>query len=176
MGARSVAHQLAGRIVAAIAMVRLGPIDDSGAQQLAQTQIKTGAPAGVGEVMDQVLRLGEYGFWSCPPIGGEAIVVYLGGRRSSGLIIATGDRATRPKNLAPGEAMFGNPGQNVFIKATKDGDFVSQAASWTHTGDVHVTGTVFADHMKPADGWTGTYATGDGRTVHVENGITTNVA
>ena len=174
---RGLAHQLAGRIVAAIGMVRLGPIDDSGEQQLAQTQIKTAAPAGVGEVMDQVLRLGEYGIWSCPPVGAEAIVVALGGRRSGGLIIATGDRATRPKNLSPGEALFGNPGQSVFIKATKDGKFVSQAVGWTHTGDVHVTGgTVFADHVKPADGWTGTFATGDSRTVHVTNGIIISVA
>jgi phage gp45-like len=74
-------------------------VDDSGDQQVAQANLNVGAPEA--EVIDKMVRLGEYGFFSCPPDGAEAIAVFLGGRRSAGVIIATGYRAARPRASSP---------------------------------------------------------------------------
>lgn len=169
-------QRVVDRVLNLVGLVRLSVIDDSGDQQTAQVQIKAGAPDGIAEIIDQVLRIGEYGLYSCPPDGSEAVVVFQGGRKSQGVIIATGYRAARPKGLKPGEVMLFNAIRAQFLELTDDGKITSQASDWAHDGDSHVSGTVFAAHVKPADGWTGTFATGDSRTAHVTNGIITNVA
>lgn len=171
---RSPIHRLTDRVVSLFGYGLLKVVDDSGLQQVAQFNLNPGGP--VEEVIDRVLRLGEYGFYSCPPPGAEGVAVFMGGRRTSGVIVATGYKAARPKGLAPGEAMLFNALAQQFIVASADGKFRSQAPDWLHDGDYHVSGTSFAAHMIPADGWTGTFATGDGRTVTVTHGIITNVA
>lgn len=149
-------------------------IDDNGVQQLAQFNLNPGGP--VEEIIDKMPRLGEYGFYSCPPNGSEGVAVFLGGRRTGGVIIATGYRAARPKGLAPGEVMLFNALAAHYIVASADGKFRSQASDWLHDGAFHVSGTVYAAHMIPEDGWSGSFATGDGRTATVSHGIITNVA
>lgn len=174
MQGRSAAHRLADRILNGLAFGLMKVIDDTALQQTAQLNLNPGSP--VAETIDHVPRLGEYGIWSCPPDGAECVTVFLGGRRNAGVIVATGYRAARIKNLKPGEAVFANVLGGQTLKAAQDGDFYSVAPTWHHAGDQNVTGTVFAGHVKPADGWTGTFATGDSRTVHVTNGIITSVA
>lgn len=171
---RSAAHKLADRLLTAFGFGVLKVIDDTGDQQVAQMNINIGAP--IAEVIDKTVRLGEYGFNSCPPDGAEAIAVFLGGRRSSGVIIATGYRAVRPKGLLPGECNLFNALTSDFIQLCQDGKVRSQSTDWLHEGDYHVSGTHYAAHVIPADGWDGTFATGDGRTVTVTHGIITNVA
>lgn len=171
---RTAAHRLADRLLGAFAFGLLRVVDDSGKQQVAQLGVNVGGP--VEETIDRMPRLGEYGFYSCPPDGSEAVAVFLGGRRSGGVIIATGYKAQRPTGLLPGEALFKNVLGGQFIRASQDGNFHSQSPDWAHTGDFHVSGTAYAAHMQPADGWSGTFATGDGRTAHVTHGIITNVA
>lgn len=167
-------QRLADRVLNAFGYVRLSVIDDTGDQQTAQVQIKAGSE--VAELIDKVVRVGEYGLYTCPPDGSEAVVVFQGGRKTHGIIIATGYRAGRPKGLKPGEVMLFNAIRSQFVELTDDGKITSQAPDWVHDGDQHVSGTAYAAHVKPADGWTGTFATGDGRTAHVTNGIITNVA
>ncbi|MES2034882.1 MAG: phage baseplate assembly protein [Pseudomonadota bacterium] len=169
-------QRLVDRVLNLVGYVRLSVIDDSGEQQTAQVQVKAGAPDGIAEIVDKVPRLGEYGLYSCPPDGSEAVVLFQGGRKTQGVIIATGYRAARPKGLLPGEVMLLNAIRAQFIKLNDAGHIASQAPDWAHDGDLHATGTVFAAHVKPADGWTGTFATGDARTVTVTNGIITGVA
>lgn len=175
MSAEKGLQRLADRLLNAVGYVRLSVIDDTGDQQTAQVQIKAGA-AVVAELIDKVVRLGEYGLYSCPPDGSEAVVLFQGGRKGHGVIIATGYRAGRPKGLKPGEVMLFNAIRSQFVELTDDGKITSQAPDWAHDGDQHVSGAIFAAHMKPADGWTGSFVTGDGRTAHVTNGIVTNVA
>lgn len=175
MSPRSGAHRLADRLVRLVGFGALKVVDDTGDQQRAQVTINAGGPDGVQEVIDHAVRLGEYGFNSCPPEGSEAVILFLGGRRSIGVIIATGYRAARPKGLKPGEAMVFNAVTGDFIELSEDGKIRSQTVDWIHDGDQHVSGSAYAAHMIPADGWTGTFATGDSRTVHVTHGIITDV-
>lgn len=164
------------RLIGVVIAVKLALIDDSGAQQTAQATFRSGAPDGVREVIDKVTRLGEYGFYSCPPEGSEALVVFLGGRRSMPVVIATGHRADRPKDMKPGEASLFNTVAGQYVIASEDGKFRSLAPDWLHDGDFHVSGSAYAEHLIPADGWDGTFQTGDGRTATVTHGIITNVA
>src|SRR5260363_84925 len=52
------------------------------------------ARLGALELRDHTPRLAEYGFASMPPVGSDAVVVFIGGDRSNGVIIATGHQAS----------------------------------------------------------------------------------
>jgi phage baseplate assembly protein V len=70
-----------------------------------------------GEVLDGVERFQEYGFTSHPHPGAEAAVVFVGGNRSHGIVIAVDDRLYRLVGLAEGEvALYDDQGQVVHIK------------------------------------------------------------
>jgi phage baseplate assembly protein V len=60
---------------------------------------------GAMETRDATPRLAEFGFTSAPPIGADVIVVFVGGDRSNGVVIATGHQSSRPTGLQPGETM-----------------------------------------------------------------------
>ncbi|SMF48310.1 phage baseplate assembly protein V [Azospirillum oryzae] len=85
-------------------------VDDAGGVQLLQVQL------GKDEIRDRTPRLAEYGLTSVPPVGSEAIVIFVGGDRSMGVAIATGNEDARPKVLAAGEvAIYDDQGQMVHI-------------------------------------------------------------
>lgn len=167
--------RLAQRLLQVVGVAHLRVVDDSGDQQTAQLQIMAGGPEGIEEIIDKTPRLGAYGFAYCPPDGSEAIVLFVGGRRSAGVIVATGHRATRPKGLKPGEAMLYNGLTGDFVKLGEDGKIRSQSGDWVHTGDQHVSGTVFAAHVIPADGVSGVFTSQDGKTITVIHGIITRI-
>lgn len=89
-------------------------------------RIQIGSDAGVVQTHQVELsplelrdlpRAAEYGFASMPIPGCHAIVVFVGGDRSNGVIVATHDQAHRLKNLQPGEAaIYDDQGQSVWIK------------------------------------------------------------
>jgi phage baseplate assembly protein V len=84
--------------------------NDAGNVQLLQVKL------GADEIRDNTPRLAEFGFTSMPPAGSDAVVVFIGGDRSNGAIIATGHQASRLKGLKPGEvAIFDDQGQSVFL-------------------------------------------------------------
>lgn len=56
-----------------------------------------------GETKSGIERYQNYGFTSVPHPGMETVVVFAGGDRSNGIIVAVGDRQFRVKNLQPGE-------------------------------------------------------------------------
>lgn len=69
-----------------------------------------------GEEQEEVELLQQYGHASCPPKGTEAVVVYLGGRRSNGLIIAT-DSGNYRFQLEEGEsALYTQEGDKIHLK------------------------------------------------------------
>lgn len=115
--------------------------DDSGDQQLCQFNIKKGGPSELEEVIDGMPRLGHYGLAYCPPDGSEAIALFIGGRRSSGVIIATGFREERWKDLEPGEAMLFNALTGDFVRMCADGKIRSKG-DWEHDGSFSATGDV----------------------------------
>lgn len=69
------------------------------------------------ETRDNVERFQEYGFTSVPKPGAEAVVVFAGGDRSHGLIVAIDDRRYRLRGLEEGEvAIYTDEGDRVHIK------------------------------------------------------------
>lgn len=83
---------------------------DAGGAQVVQVQMND------REVRDKTPRLAEYGFQSNPPDGFDALVVFLGGVRSSGVVVATGHQQYRIKSLQTGEVCISdNQGQKVYL-------------------------------------------------------------
>lgn len=69
-----------------------------------------------GELKDGIERYQEYGISSNPPVGTEALVVFCGGSRNNGVIVATGDRMFRLKELKPGEvALYTDEGDVIML-------------------------------------------------------------
>lgn len=69
------------------------------------------------ETRDDVERFQEYGFTSVPLLGAEAVVLFVGGRRDHGLVVAADDRRYRLQGLQPGEvAVYNHAGAKVLLK------------------------------------------------------------
>lgn len=104
--ARSRAALMIGRCI-------LRAIGDNKPVQLVQAQLLA------EEVHDDVERIQEYGFTSVPKPGAEGVVVFVGGNRDHGLVIAVEDRRFRLKGLASGEvAIYDDQGQKVHLTRT----------------------------------------------------------
>lgn len=92
-------RRIGRRIQAAIGRGRITTVNDDGGAQLIQARL------GPLEVRDATPRLAEFGFSSRPPVGADAILVFIGGDRSNGVVIATGHQASRPTGLEEGETI-----------------------------------------------------------------------
>lgn len=81
-----------------------------------------------GELIEDAERMQDYGFTSAPFPDAEAVLVFPGGLRSHGLVVAVGDRRYRLKGLQAGEvAMYDDQGQSVVL--TRDGIRIVTARS-----------------------------------------------
>lgn len=88
----------------------LSAINDGGAVQTVQAQLMA------DEVQDDAERIQQYGYTSVPLPGAEAVLVFVGGNRDHGLVIATEDRRYRLVGLAAGEvAIYDDQGQKVHL-------------------------------------------------------------
>lgn len=100
------------RLLYVIGRGRVTFVNDSDVVQFAQVQL------GDIAIRDGLPRLAEFGFTSNPPIGSDAIVVFVAGDRSNGAIIATGNQTYRMTGLAPGDsALHDSRGQSVWLTA-----------------------------------------------------------
>lgn len=91
------------------AVIRL--IDDTGGIQ----KIQAGLMAN--ETRSGIERFQEYGFTSVPHEGAEAAVMFIGGMRDHGIIIATEDRRYRIKAMEGGEvALYTDEGDKIHLK------------------------------------------------------------
>lgn len=69
------------------------------------------------ELIEDAERLQDYGFTSVPFPGAEAVLVFAGGLRSHGLVVAVGDRRYRLSGLEQGEvALYDDQGQQLVLK------------------------------------------------------------
>lgn len=101
---------------------RIGAVDDSSSVQVLQVRL------GADETKDDLPRIAEYGLTSNPPLGTDALVIFLGGERTNGVVVGTNNQAARLTGLAPGEvALYDNLGRFVLLKA--DGIHVQGNAS-----------------------------------------------
>lgn len=115
-----------------------------------------------GEVRDGVERAQNYGFTAHPHPGAEAIVIFLGGNRDHGVIIAADDRRYRLKGLAAGEvALYDDLGKTIVLK--RNGDVHVTASRLLLDGDLQVNGNVEVDGTIHA---TGTIVDDGGNTNH----------
>lgn len=100
-------------IVRALGRGRLTAVDDSGPVQSVQAQLSQ------SELRDGTPRVAEYGFHSNPPAGADAVLVFLGGDRTQGVVIACGHQKYRMTGLASGEvALADDLGQTVYLTRT----------------------------------------------------------
>ncbi|NWC92615.1 MULTISPECIES: phage baseplate assembly protein V [unclassified Pseudomonas] len=124
MGSRvdtpSVLQGLQRRIQLLAGWARVSFANDGKTAQLLQVKLND------SETRDDTPRIAEFGFTSVPPDGSDVLVVFLGGDRSKGVVVATGHQASRPVNLLAGESMlYDLAGKSVYL--TQDGGIVIEA-------------------------------------------------
>jgi len=107
-------------------------------------------------VHDRVERFQNWGFSSSPPLNTEAICLAVGGDQAHYVVVATDDRATRPKNLLVNQAcLYDNNGIKVLL--TSAGVEIRDNAGQVNvkvssTGvDLGDTPTVFVSLSTPCD-------------------------
>lgn len=97
-------------LLVARGVIRLSKDTTSGNQRL-QAELLA------GETRDDLERVQEYGFTSRPKAGAEAVVLFPGGSREFGLVIAVDDRRFRLKALQEGEvALYTDEGDKIHMK------------------------------------------------------------
>jgi phage baseplate assembly protein V len=100
-------NQLANLVARAVVQL----VNDEAKLQLVQLGVLE------GETREGCERFQEYGFTSVPLPGAEAVVLFVGGRRDHGLVVAVDDRRYRKKDLEPGEsAIYSDEGDYVVLK------------------------------------------------------------
>lgn len=142
-------ERIYGRVRQAISCGIIVLIDDAGPIQVAQVQ-RFGSM-----VRDKVPMLFHFGFSASPPIGSEVAVSSIAGDPMSSMVVATGHRASRPKNLQPGQStVYDQAGSalkftndhNAAIAATgtiaMNGGTIAMTGTVDITGPVNITGVV----------------------------------
>lgn len=121
--------------------------DDTGEVQKLQVTEKAAGSGFMARVLDKVSRLFAFGFTSVPPLGSEVLMLRLGGDRNCSIAISTSHRASRPKNLKPGDsAMYDVRG--AIITMTEDGIVIDAAGAPVtirNTSGVHIEGQLTVD-------------------------------
>lgn len=108
---KQVFNNLNNRIMLSVARAVVTLVDDSTKMQLLQLSLLK------REVRDNVERFQNYGFTSHPHPGAEAAVMFVGGNRDHGLVVAVEDRRYRLKALAEGEvAIYTDEGDKIVMK------------------------------------------------------------
>ncbi len=105
--------RVANRVLLSLARALVTTVNDAGGVQMMQVKLNA------LETRDNTPRIPEFGLTSNPPVGSDAIVVFLGGDRSNGVVLGTVHQASRPKNLGPGETMlYSQDGKYVYLTAS----------------------------------------------------------
>ncbi|MDB5822158.1 MAG: putative baseplate assembly protein Gp45,Mu-like protein [Herminiimonas sp.] len=134
-------QRLYQRLLHVVGRGRVTQGNDTGNVQTLQLRL------GPDELRDNTPRLAEFGFTSMPPVGSDAVLVFVGGDRSNGVVIATGHQASRLKNLKAGEvAIYDDQGQSVYL--TRAGIIVNGGGhAVTVIGDVIADGISLKHHV-----------------------------
>jgi len=101
-------RHIAVRIASMLGIGRTTAMNDAGGTQSVQYQ----TPLEVANAH----RLAEFGFSSGLPVGSDVVLVFLGGDRSSPVIVATNHQSYRHADLQPGETVVYNQwGINILL-------------------------------------------------------------
>ncbi|UHH28289.1 phage baseplate assembly protein V [Pseudomonas veronii] len=132
-----VLQRMMRRIQLATGWGRVTFSDDSKTAQLLQVKLND------SETRDGTPRIAEFGFTSRPPRGSDVLVVFLGGDRSKGVVVATAHQSSRPANLQEGEAMvYDLWGKSIYL--TQSGGIVVDAKGTQVTVNNATTVTINA--------------------------------
>lgn len=130
------------RVLLMIGRGVLKAVSDNANAQLCQVSLLD------GELKSNVERVQNYGMTSVPPAGSLATVLFVGGDRSNGLVIAAEDRKIRVKGLKAGEvAIYTDEGDEIYLKrgneiALKTTKFVIDADEIQMNGAVNISKTL----------------------------------
>ena len=132
-------ERLFQRVMALLGRGQITLVDDTGLAQVVQVDTGPVGTKGTLGLGTKRLRIAEYGLACNPPIGADAVLVFLNGDRTQGVVIATNHKASRPLNLLEGETMLFNGVRGTSIRMG-DAGIVVQANGQPVT--VHNAGTV----------------------------------
>ncbi len=128
------------RILMTIARAVVESLKDDGGLQVMKLNVLA------GENRDNVERFQNYGFTSHPKPGAESVVIFQGGNREHGLIIAVDDRRFRLKGLAEGEvAIYTDEGDKIHLKRGGLIDVVASTKVTVDAPNVQFKGNVLID-------------------------------
>lgn len=96
------------------------------------------------EVRDELENFQQFGFTSNPDDEAECVVVFPGGDRESGFVIATGDRRYRVKVGKGGCAIYDKTGSKVVLAADGNIELTPSTGVVKINGDLVATGDVTA--------------------------------
>lgn len=114
-------EDMRGKVRLMVGRAILAAIGDAGPIQTAQARLLA------DEMHDDMERVQEYGFTSVPLPGAEAVVVFVGGNRDHGLIVATDDRRYRIKGQQGGEvAIYTDEGDTIILKRGRTVEITTQ--------------------------------------------------
>jgi phage baseplate assembly protein V len=128
-------------IQAMVGRGRVTTSNDAGNAQMLQLRLSD------LELRDATPRIAEFGFSSRPPVGSDVVLVFVGGDRSNGIVIATGHQASRPTGLEVGESIvydfFGKfirltEGDGILIEANGSPVTVNNATTVTVNASTEV--------------------------------------
>lgn len=170
------------RLLTVVSLGRVTVVDDSGPIQLAQIDF------GPNQVVDGVRMSYYFGFSSNPPPQTDVVAVTMTGDRSKAAQGSSNNQQYRYKNLESGGSVLYDMNGN-FVRLTSSGIAINSnnLPIFVSAGSGNITVSA-NDVMLDADnvstssvfqagnGWTGTFRTGDNRTVTVQSGIITGVA
>ncbi|AYB48984.1 baseplate assembly protein [Candidatus Williamhamiltonella defendens] len=97
----------------ALSIGRVTATSDSGPIQKLQVQTPL-------EVRGDTPRMSDFGFSSGLPVGTDVVITFLGGDRSSGVIIASNHQSHRQSGLKPGETVIYSQWDQL-VKLTETG-------------------------------------------------------
>ncbi len=125
-------QELSRRIAMTTTRGRMALVDDK--KKLQQVQVELLAD----ETKDNVERFQQYGFTSVPLEGAEALVVFLGGGRDHGIVLAIDDRRYRLTELKNGDvALYTDEGTSIVL--TRDKTIKITCDTWTNESAEEVT-------------------------------------
>jgi phage gp45-like len=104
-----------------LALCQLTLVDDTTPTQKVQADLGPSLPDGTHEIHDGAYVLNPYGLTSNPPLGSDALIVFLNAERSLGVITGVNFKSGRPTGLQPGEAAFFNAVTGKIFKMAADG-------------------------------------------------------
>ena len=84
---------------------------------------------------DDVERFQNYGFTSVPPVGSEAIVLAVGGRREGLVAVAVEDKRCRPQGLEPGEVRLYHEDGESYISLRRGGIIYAKGKTVNYDAD-----------------------------------------